>query len=320
MIARLNHPAAKAMACVCDEQAPADPTGTGPIRRKYKAKATATWLGFSTMLRKLIVDQDFFGLDAPKGQALTLRVLIPPHDRAAAFSGWLQGALKDAVDVSFDGMVRESYNAAVKRAMRLTGDARIPFQSPQAASIVPQTEIDMDGIKAAVHAQMTRGYLANVAGDKTPIALYMDLQAIVERVGVRRTHMLIDAYVVLAHAVGTLDQFESAGIKDVGIIPEFVRKVAIDDARGGPGSRLKKGQQPSRSTLYRIRKAQKWIERYERVNVLTAGDDDVCPVCEAIADDGPYSINRARQLIPAHPNCRCAFTPADDARFASGDD
>lgn len=46
------------------------------------------------------------------------------------------------------------------------------------------------------------------------------------------------------------------------------------------------------------------------LDVLTAGDDKVCPICDRISHGGPYTINRARSLIPAHPNCRCMFVPA----------
>jgi len=54
----------------------------------------------------------------------------------------------------------------------------------------------------------------------------------------------------------------------------------------------------------------------ELVNVLTAGDDRVCQDCEDIAEGGPYEIDEARDLIPSHPNCRCAFVPFGDKRFA----
>jgi hypothetical protein len=50
----------------------------------------------------------------------------------------------------------------------------------------------------------------------------------------------------------------------------------------------------------------------ERVNVLTAGDDRVCPICEDLEGGGPYDLDTALSLIPAHPNCRCALIPADD--------
>ena len=48
----------------------------------------------------------------------------------------------------------------------------------------------------------------------------------------------------------------------------------------------------------------------EYVNTLTAGDDLVCQVCEDISEEGPYSLDEAQGLLPAHPNCRCAFVPA----------
>jgi hypothetical protein len=48
----------------------------------------------------------------------------------------------------------------------------------------------------------------------------------------------------------------------------------------------------------------------EEVNVQTAGDDRVCDECDELAADGPYSLDEADDLIPAHPNCRCALVPA----------
>lgn len=54
---------------------------------------------------------------------------------------------------------------------------------------------------------------------------------------------------------------------------------------------------------------QKLFERRENklnrlglVNVETAGDEKVCPQCEQIEEEGPYSIDEARTLIPAHPS------------------
>jgi SPP1 gp7 family putative phage head morphogenesis protein len=42
----------------------------------------------------------------------------------------------------------------------------------------------------------------------------------------------------------------------------------------------------------------------------TAGDDRVCGYCES-RHGGTYSIKDARGLLPAHPNCRCAWIPAE---------
>lgn len=49
------------------------------------------------------------------------------------------------------------------------------------------------------------------------------------------------------------------------------------------------------------------------VKVITAEDEMVCEKCQEIADNGPYTLEVARAMIPAHPNCRClvqSFTPS----------
>ena len=46
--------------------------------------------------------------------------------------------------------------------------------------------------------------------------------------------------------------------------------------------------------------------------ILTAGDDRVCPICwgaEADTSSKPLTIQEARGLIPFHPNCRCTYMP-----------
>jgi hypothetical protein len=49
---------------------------------------------------------------------------------------------------------------------------------------------------------------------------------------------------------------------------------------------------------------------FAEVDVVTAGDNFVCQVCQDIADNGPYELDEAEELIPAHSFCRCAFAPA----------
>lgn len=47
----------------------------------------------------------------------------------------------------------------------------------------------------------------------------------------------------------------------------------------------------------------------------TAGDLDVCEVCEDLAADSPYTIDEAQALFPAHINCRCSVYPWWDKRY-----
>jgi SPP1 gp7 family putative phage head morphogenesis protein len=46
---------------------------------------------------------------------------------------------------------------------------------------------------------------------------------------------------------------------------------------------------------------------------ITAGDDSVCPECDAMAGQ-IFSIDEARGLIPLHPNCRCSWIPVQNEK------
>lgn len=54
-----------------------------------------------------------------------------------------------------------------------------------------------------------------------------------------------------------------------------------------------------------------WGEAATMVNVKTMEDDKVCLRCLEIAANGPYDIDTAGALIPAHLWCRCSFTVAE---------
>ena len=84
-----------------------------------------------------------------------------------------------------------------------------------------------------------------------------------------------------------------------------------DAKRTGPGSRSRR-KAPSARTVRRIRAAQRTLEeQFPRgVDVLTAEDENVCIICEDISAGGPYDLDEAEGLIPAHVYCRCAFVPA----------
>lgn len=51
-----------------------------------------------------------------------------------------------------------------------------------------------------------------------------------------------------------------------------------------------------------------------QVEWATARDDKVCPYCESM-EGVVLEIDKAHNMIPAHPNCRCAFMPAGDVLY-----
>lgn len=62
------------------------------------------------------------------------------------------------------------------------------------------------------------------------------------------------------------------------------------------------------------RKSDDYFYAEELVNIVTMEDEIVCPICDELAQDGPYPIAEARELIPAHPHCRCVVEYARPRR------
>lgn len=50
-----------------------------------------------------------------------------------------------------------------------------------------------------------------------------------------------------------------------------------------------------------------------QVYVPSIGDGNECPKCLAIINNGPYTIQEASLILPAHPNCRHHFAPYMEA-------
>ncbi len=222
---------------------------------------------------------------------------ITGQNPVQAFQAWMDETLRQVV-LGYDGTwtgkyVAEGAAVGVQRAQRL-----VPLGSPRNRTPVVQsiTVTELQGIIEAVSQQAVRAFGTGLLTSQSAPAVARSINSVMDRVGRTRSRALAEFMVVRAHAAATLDVFRAGGVALVGT-----------RAEGGP----------HQARVAHDAKKKKWAEPDDLVEVLTAGDDLVCPVCEDISDEGPYTLDDAEGLIPAHPNCRCAFVPADDARFAS---
>lgn len=326
LLARMNHPSARQL--VHDALRKGDPTGTGDIRRRYRALVDQRWNLFKRQLRNVVVDQDMLGLSLDKQSPLSTAMAAFPHDgKIRAFQAWVDDTLTRITlehDTTYlDPMVSIAYNRAVKRAVGLTANVVPPEAANSIAALQQLTMTELQGINEAVSQRLMRDTTDALLKTTTAKQVYVVLATDVDTIGRTRSRALVETMVAKAHSTGTLDQFEGAGVKQVGLVPESVIKIKRDaltrDAPSarfgtGPGSNLFRTEVPSESTIRRIGKAQSKLEALfpSLVNIETAGDEDVCQECQDLEDEGPYSINEARSLIPAHPWCRCTFVPADE--------
>ena len=227
-------------------------------------------------------------------------------DPVRAFQHWLDEAMRQLVmhgtgawTLSY---VRQAADAGALRAQQLAPSTVTPQDRTRALQTLCVSELH--GICDAVSQQATRAFGQGLLSRRPTGVLAADVRRVITSVGVQRSHLLASFFAVRAHGVATLDVFRAAGVSRVGTVAERV------------------GGQTRTTGLLRdakkkVKKKKKWAEPEDLVEVLTAGDDDVCPQCEEISEQGPYTLDEAERLIPTHPRCRCAFIPAWDERYAS---
>ena len=311
-----------------------DPTGTGKIRRAMRSAMNIKLNSLRPMLRAQLVTNDVLGLNIKSAMSSMMAASMAAGGSSAIdmfqrlFDTMLQNTLLENQGEYVKTYIRAGYEKGARFGR--TNIQASPEVSPglfqeddRIATLQKFTYVELQGVAEAISQQGVRVVSNGLLTKQGPQKILRSLFAVISKVGMR-TDAVAEFMVVRAFGEGSLDTYEAAGIKQVALIAEAkAKKTTIGDARSlrrgkrtGAGSRVSRTQSPSASTIARIRRQEAELERLKLVRVKTAGDDDVCPICEDIADDGPYNINEARSLIPAHPRCRCVLVPAYDARFA----
>lgn len=297
---------------VCDAASPsADPTGTLKLNRRFSSLLMFRYRRIEMVLRRAIVQQDILGIKP--GSMSPLALAAGPGGQQLGFQSWFDNLLSTIVAEDGSWMrtfVAQAYMIGLKRAIRLTGKAQaVPDSMRDQVKVLTTLALtELQGVNEAVSQRVMRIASNAILGKGDPKRVLSEMLQAVRQVGINRSRAMSAMVLVKTHATATLDLLEQAGHTHVYLVPELK---PIRDAEG-PGSRSgRKAEGPSARTIRRIRAVQRKLERTQMVNVATAGDKKVCPICEGIEEDGPYTINQARTLIPAHPQCRCAFVPVD---------
>lgn len=282
-----------------------DPTGTADVRRRFRGEMERRFRALRSATAAAIAEQNALGVGRVSvGSIMASALSRASSERVLVFQKWFDEALKQVV-LGNDGAwmlphVRLAYGRALRRAERITGKGT-QMDDAKVRALHSVAFVELQGVVEAVSQQAVREVGAGMLQNKSQAAVVRAVSDRIEKIGVQRARALVNFSVVQAFTEGTLDAFEESGVKRVGVVAERLvprPKVRVGDARRGGGRR-----EP----------------REELVEILTAGDDEVCEECEDLAK-GTYTIGEARGLIPAHPNCRCAVVPVADLRFAHDPD
>jgi hypothetical protein len=319
-----------------------DPTNTYKLRSRFKQDFTQRWSKLRIAARDIIMKQDVLAIRGGGLMNVAAPGIVNSATKTQVWQRWFDNAL-DKLIVGGDGSWMRPYLSAAF-------DEGTKFGQLQAKTQVTHVyaghrndalqmlgRVELQGIAQAVSQQATRAVANGLLSHQAPMAIVRAVQSAIDKIGRVRSEAMVEMLVVRAHSEASLDVYEAEGIATVGLLPEAVavKTVRTGDAKRKQtkktgkavspshphGSRSRAGTGPGTRTQQRIRRAELNIARRlgENVNVKTAGDDRVCPTCESISENGPYTINRARTLIPAHPRCRCVFVPADSSRRTRSD-
>lgn len=301
-----------------------DPTGTLMIRKDLSRALDKGWRLVKASITRTVGQDDSFAL-ARGMEGLGPRqfqTLASGGGQLEVFNNWL-GNLQDRVFETqhnvLERAVQQGYMLGAIQAEARVGKP-LPGRLPGPAVVVASAIQDLNGITAAALQQSSRVFSYIVLQKRKPRIAARGVNLILDSVGASRTNLLASYAVVRAYAEGSLDAYQALGVTHVGTIPETLpgqslrksaRTVDAPVELGKLKLKVVKPPRKPRTTRPPTTPRARARIRARLVNVVTAGDDRVCPVCIKISEAGPYTISQARGLIPAHSKCRCGFEPAD---------
>lgn len=269
---------------------PFDPTGTARIRASFRRAGLQRIQKTLRFTKQVLAQQDILGLRPPDGMRGAFMPNSANAEKLGMFGEWFKTMAHDTIVGDSKWLrhhVLQAYDSGLLAAEQYTKRAATSHLDELHHT---HARHEVTGIVDATSQKVNRTVMHGVRLKKNPHTLYNLLSRDVRSVAVTRFNSFANVTVVAAHNQARIDEFKKAGMVTVGIIPERLPK---------HGNRVHDCCQ---------------FHDLELVNILTAGDDDVCPECEDYADAAPYDIDEVE--IPLHPNCRCTVVPADDRRFA----
>jgi SPP1 gp7 family putative phage head morphogenesis protein len=287
-----------------------DPTRTTSLRAAWVRDVNIRFRRLRGLINQAIVEQDCFGLMSVY-QAPARRAFAFPRtsDKVAGFMTWLDRQVKEGIlDVrdisqvgkSIDGAwtnkyVYDSYKRGVIRAryelekngfpvpsLKASGGIEAsmstPFHMDRVGALYTRTFTGLKGITDAMDQQISQVLGQGLIDGDHPRLLARKLNAVISGKG-RQT-------------------------------------LGVTDSLGRSISPERRARMLARTEVIRahhqavVQEYENW--KVEGVNVMAewvSAGYNVCPECQDLEVGGPYTIEEVRNMIPAHPNCRCTTIP-----------
>lgn len=283
-----------------------DPTRTATLRREFVAAIKRRFRLVKGAIIKLIDDEDALGLKPDLFNQLTTNAgqwkFESTPQKVKSFQNWLKKQFADKLHGADDNKLWETYiNAGFKK-----GAARAFEDVNKKAKLKGLTDDKKLAWYQGSKSQFLQSSFANpVSVDKVKLLAgrtFSDLEGITQAMSTKTSRTLTDGLV--------------QGKSPHDIAKDLVDSVGIEEARA---STL------ARTELIRAH-AEGQLQALEEMGVEEVGvevewtvtpDEKLCPECEAMAEV-VLPIAEAKGMIPRHPNCRCAWIPANVGESSKG--
>lgn len=269
----------------------ADPSQTAGIRKQFESEAFRRFRWLKGQINDSIVKGDGFGL-IDKSPSLMLNRGQFEFERSSAkidsFMSWLRdqqalGVLGVTQGATLQSAAANAWTSTYISSAYVRGISRAASQMRKGGA-----QVENSWISSAFQREIHADRIA-LAYTRT----FSELEGITQAMDQQISRVIAQG---LAEGRGPYDIARS--------INDRVDKIGITRAR--MLARTEVIATHSDAMLNGFQEAE--IEGVDvEAEWLTANDP--CPLCEDLAAGAPYTIDQARGMIPAHPNCRCSWSP-----------
>ena len=258
-----------------------DPTGTTTLRREYAGKASKRYRRVKGQVRRVVEEADALGFSSNVAD----RYNFPRNDaeKLEEFNAWLGQALDDEVlerpnsQRWTDKYVRSSYESGVRHA-----DRELRKQGVEVADSELRDVFNMPVHQRQLQAMYVRQFQA--------------LEGINRAVDREVSRVLTEAL-----SEGVNPRVAASRIND------RVDSIGITRARTMARTEIVRNHNEAALSRY-----EQHLGSDGRVTVrvewATATDSRVCPECASMGGT-EYKLKEVRNMLPAHPRCRCTYIP-----------
>jgi SPP1 gp7 family putative phage head morphogenesis protein len=291
-----------------------DPTRTTLLRRKFMADMTRRFKKVSFAIQELVVDDDAFGL--------VPGILITFNDKEPLLKN--QQVQQQAWRFQTNPQKVRSYRLWLGQQVRaeiltVEGAFAKPWTAPYIESAYKKgllrAWIDVRALEELESLDFIKGSRAEFLA-----------QAFQASIPQQKIELLYQrAFTELEGVTAAMDQ-QMSRILATGLTRgDGPRKIARDLRKNVTKMTKTRAIVIARTEIVRAH-SEGQLDAFELLGVeevgvqvewLTAGDDRVCLQCVEL-EGTIFTIDEARDLIPRHPNCRCAWIPADKKRPEQG--